>query len=326
MRLLLIRHGETVDNVAGIYAGVRDSPLTTHGVLQASRLASHLSNIKISHIFSSDLQRAFKTAEAVRLQQSPSPAEVVKLALLREQDFGFYEGKPFLERQKGSGKSGKDAHREIHATAGDFQDVETKESMKARMDTFIDSHLVEHLRAKAENEAVVIVAHGIILSHLWRCILRRFDKCNVSLAAGILPDSRMGLEYLGGWSNTGYLDLDIKEKTAAPVSRIIASENPVIRLSPTDDSSTSDRTLEATPPSLYDRSHAQTSSPKSKVLKSSSHTDSALKLWSMSLVVKAVNNQEHLRGLKKTRGGIGSAQHDDKQQTMDSFFKKRRIE
>ncbi|KAM3468559.1 hypothetical protein MY5147_007828, partial [Beauveria neobassiana] len=42
MRLLLIRHGETVDNVAGIFAGVRDSALTTHGVLQAGRLGGHL--------------------------------------------------------------------------------------------------------------------------------------------------------------------------------------------------------------------------------------------------------------------------------------------
>jgi hypothetical protein len=50
------------------------------------------------------------------------------------------------------------------------------------------------------------------------------------------------------------------------------------------------------------------------------------KLLNMSLVVKAVNSQEHLKGLKKTRGGIGSLKHDESQKTMDSFFKKRRIE
>ncbi|CRK15202.1 hypothetical protein BN1723_010577, partial [Verticillium longisporum] len=32
------------------------------------------------------------------------------------------------------------------------------------------------------------------------------------------------------------------------------------------------------------------------------------------------NNTSHLAGLKKTRGGIGSAQFDQKQKTLTSFF------
>jgi len=42
MRLYLIRHGETVDNVAGLYAGMKDSPLTNHGVEQIKRLGSYV--------------------------------------------------------------------------------------------------------------------------------------------------------------------------------------------------------------------------------------------------------------------------------------------
>jgi len=49
-------------------------------------------------------------------------------------------------------------------------------------------------------------------------------------------------------------------------------------------------------------------------------------LGELSLVVKAVNSQEHLKGLKKTRGGIGSLKHDSNQKTVDSFFKKRRLD
>lgn len=45
--------------------------------------------------------------------------------------------------------------------------------------------------------------------------------------------------------------------------------------------------------------------------------------------VELVNNVEHLEGLKKTRGGIGSAKFDSRQRTMDSFFtpasKKRKL-
>ena len=40
----------------------------------------------------------------------------------------------------------------------------------------------------------------------------------------------------------------------------------------------------------------------------------------IELKVIAVNVTDHLTGLKKTRGGIGSASFDRKQKTMDSFF------
>jgi len=307
MRLLLIRHGETVDNVAGVYAGVRDSPLTTHGVLQASRLGSHLAkDVKVTHIFSSDLQRAFKTAEAIRVvQEHPdAPIETVKLKVLREQDFGFYEGRSFMERQRGSAKTGKDAHKELHAQKEGFVDVESKESMKTRMDAFIEQHLVEHLHQREDEETVVVVAHGIILTHLWRGILQHFEERSVAVGSEVATGNGMGLEYLGGWGNTGILDLEVKQ---TPVLTAIPSIS--VSTSITTSSESSNLPPNSTMPSP---GTAKSPTPSTK-------------LQNMSLVVKAVNNLEHLRGLKKTRGGIGSAKHDEKQQTMDSFFKKRKI-
>lgn len=49
------------------------------------------------------------------------------------------------------------------------------------------------------------------------------------------------------------------------------------------------------------------------------------------LTVASINSVAHLAGLKKTRGGIGSAQHDARQRTVTSFFapgpsKKRKAE
>lgn len=327
MRLLLIRHGETVDNVAGIYAGVRDSPLTTHGVLQASRLASHLATgFKISHIYSSDLQRAFKTAESVRLAQPTPPSETLKLEVLREQDFGYYEGKTFLERQKGSDKSGKDIHRTIHAQEEGFQDVESKESMRLRADTFVDLHLEEHLRSRLDEEIVVVVSHGIILSHLWRAILGRFQGRNISLGSGVVMRDGRGLEYLGGWSNTGVLDLEIKtvsKPNSEPIPALEADAAVVIDLvpltttRPPHEAGHSDSILEIPTASVPRTAAPSLNAPT---------VSTTAKLPSLSLVVKAVNSQAHLRGLKKTRGGIGSAQHDEKQKTVDSFFKKRKLE
>ena len=139
MHIFLIRHGESVDNVAGLYAGSRDSALTAHGVLQTRRLGLHLarSGVHVKHIFSSNLQRAVKTAEAVLDAQNPkakgNAVELVQLTELREKDFGSGEGVRF-----GVGKSGD---RKPHEGA------ETPEAMRVRADRFLDDHLFPALRS-----------------------------------------------------------------------------------------------------------------------------------------------------------------------------------
>ena len=138
MRLFLIRHGETVDNVAGLYAGVRDSALTNYGVDQAKRLGDYLvkNGTSLTHIFASPLTRASKTAEAVQKAQvttSTKDVAVASLAIVNipeliEQDFGFYEGKPFFARFD-SENTGREAHYDNHKSDPGFVDVESKESM-----------------------------------------------------------------------------------------------------------------------------------------------------------------------------------------------------
>ncbi|RQM04962.1 hypothetical protein DH86_00003705, partial [Scytalidium sp. 3C] len=183
MRLLLIRHGETIHNVAGVYAGITDSPLTTHGVLQADRLGKYLSTeLKVSKIFSSDLQRAVKTAEAVLLAQDRTspffPRDVTKLALLREQDYGSMEGKSFRVRAVNS----SNANHEEQKTAVVFKDVESATSMKRRMKSFLDQHLVPYIISTEASCSIVVVAHGIILTHLWTEIVKEFLPGQVALS------------------------------------------------------------------------------------------------------------------------------------------------
>ncbi|KAB8300976.1 hypothetical protein EYC80_002900 [Monilinia laxa] len=223
MRLLLVRHGETVDNVANVYAGHTDSALTNHGVLQANRLGIHLSASKISNVFSSDLQRAVKTAEAIcAAQDSRTSLEVTKLKLLREQDFGYYEKKPFHQCLKDSKKTSKETYSEAHRTHPGFKDVESKGSMKGRMETFVKEHLMHLLDNNDRNlddHTVVIVAHGIILGQLWRVVLRQFNSKNVFIGPDV-PNPERGLENIGGWSNTGYLDLFIKSIQDVPLAKV----------------------------------------------------------------------------------------------------------
>jgi hypothetical protein len=290
--------------------------------------------MKIAHLFSSDLQRAAITAEAIREAQDLAPPETIKLQLLREQDFGFYEGKKFFERAREGNKSGKDAHLEAHRHEPGFVDVESKESMRIRVENFIDAHLVQLMHEVEADKSVAVVAHGIILSHLWRAILKRFDPF-VTVASGVQATGPgMSLEYLGGWSNTGYLDLEVKNRASPSSGNVEPDVAATFAVTP----STS-KVGTAPDPVLPDGSVAEAITSQGSFTPPQKPATGSLGpvapslasspspgLKELHLVVKAVNSQEHLKGLKKTRGGIGSLKHDSSQKTVDSFFKKRKLE
>lgn len=61
-KLIIIRHGQSVGNLMGIFLGHTDLDLSELGYLQAETTANHLYNEKIDVIYSSDLKRAYNTA------------------------------------------------------------------------------------------------------------------------------------------------------------------------------------------------------------------------------------------------------------------------
>ena len=270
--ILLIRHGETVDNVKGLYAGVRDSPLTSHGVQQASRLGQHLARqgVHLTRLFSSNLSRAVKTADIIRSAQAqPDVVQLLQLECLREQDFGFYEGKPFSARKSVASKDRKEQEHEHYKNDPSFQDVETKESMRKRAEIFVKDYLCPVINDVSIDMPcnIAVVSHGMLLSALWKYLLSRQSSESVTVVPDISHSAEpLGLEHLGGWSNTGYLHITYTANT---------HDKDIMR---TDHS------------------------------------------WKMH--VSTVNKKGHLSGLRRTRGGVGSAQHDESQRSITSFFKK----
>ena len=65
MRLILVRHGESEWNRIGRYQGQEDAPLSELGLRQAEALANRLRHEPIDAIYTSPLQRAKRTAEAI---------------------------------------------------------------------------------------------------------------------------------------------------------------------------------------------------------------------------------------------------------------------
>ena len=93
MRLILIRHGETVENVNEIVQGQQNGTLTKKGKEQAKLLGKRLKEEKIDYIICSDLGRVKNTAKEIIKFHQKTPIEYSKE--VRERAMGIFEGGKF---------------------------------------------------------------------------------------------------------------------------------------------------------------------------------------------------------------------------------------
>jgi probable phosphoglycerate mutase len=154
--LILLRHGETEWNLAGRWQGQdADTQLTDRGRDQARVVAHRLRAYPIQAIYSSDLARAFETAEIVGamlgLYPLPDPA-------LRESDIGAWTGLTWDEitvrfpDQVAAMFAGQDVRR-----GGGETYAELHGRLQAAVDAIIASH---------PGQMVLVVSHGAALRSL----------------------------------------------------------------------------------------------------------------------------------------------------------------
>lgn len=93
-QLILVRHGETLHNVAGIAQGWNDSALSDLGNEQVRKLAARIAEMKPTALYSSPLGRAMSTAEAIA---GTTGLPIQTNEDLREMGYGVWEGKSFLD-------------------------------------------------------------------------------------------------------------------------------------------------------------------------------------------------------------------------------------
>lgn len=137
-RLLLVRHGETVDNVNQIMQGQTQGELTQKGVLQAEELAQQMRDEQIDVFVSSDLKRSIDTCRIIA-QSHGLP--VVQTPLLRERDWGGFTGR-FIPDLKDE-------------TWPD--DIESITDLRVRAKAFLD-----FISEQYPGKTVLAVGHGII--------------------------------------------------------------------------------------------------------------------------------------------------------------------
>jgi len=159
-KILLIRHGKTDWNDVRRFQGRTDVPLNEEGLSQARKVADRVSSWPVDAVYSSPLQRALRTAEAVASRHGKEPVVVEDLT---EMNFGPWEGagiRTLRERDPGFMREWlKDPF--FHMPAGS----ETWDEVRGRVGRAIRMVL------DSAHKHVVIVSHGGITRVLLALLL-----------------------------------------------------------------------------------------------------------------------------------------------------------
>ncbi len=144
-QLILVRHGQTLDNVAGIAQGWNDSALSEAGKTQVQHLAERLAAMKPTALYSSPLGRALATADAIA---AATGLPITQLPELREMNYGGWEGRSFLDVRREDEPA---YQRWIADEEANCPDGESHADVRRR--------LVQAIR-KINSERPVVVTHG----------------------------------------------------------------------------------------------------------------------------------------------------------------------
>lgn len=150
-KIIVVRHGQTTENIKLIIQGHLDTMLDGTGKKQAKEAAELLKNEKIDVFFSSDLKRAFHTAQAVVSRHKDK--EILTTPLLREKYFGSFQGMTFKEIGNYLPKFGEEGNFSFRGKEKEFG-VETDEEVKERIRMF------KKILKSHQGKTVAVFSHG----------------------------------------------------------------------------------------------------------------------------------------------------------------------
>ncbi len=200
-RVLAVRHGETAWNVDTRIQGQLDIPLNDRGRWQAQRLAAALADEGVSALYSSDLLRAYQTAQAIG---EACGLPVVTDAALRERGFGAFEGYTYKEIEA---RWPEQAER-WRKRDPDFSPGDTGESLHVFFERCVK--VATRLAAAHLGQTIALVAHGGVMDCLYRAASRLDLQAARSWQLGNASINRLLYTPEGftliGWSDTSHLD------------------------------------------------------------------------------------------------------------------------
>jgi broad specificity phosphatase PhoE len=153
MKLIIVRHGQTEENVKKIIQGHKYGRLTEYGKEQAKKAGERLKNEKIDIIYVSDLQRTIDTAnEIIKYHKN---TQVIYEPRIREKGWGEFEGKTGEYLKKYIKENNLDYHK-FKPGGGESYD-----EFRNRIIDFYD-----YLVNKYENDTILLVSHSGAISNM----------------------------------------------------------------------------------------------------------------------------------------------------------------
>jgi len=151
---MMLRHGETTANAAGVLSGSQDVALTEKGIAQATFAQNIVRQLKPTIIVHSHRTRAINTAKITNQSLNLPMIEDPRFA---EQNFGDWEGQPVTEI------------RPYILSGEDPPNGESNEEFSQRFIEGLNDHL------KTNESPILFVGHG----GLWRAFTHHYGQAPV---------------------------------------------------------------------------------------------------------------------------------------------------
>jgi broad specificity phosphatase PhoE len=159
--LLLVRHAESEANASQMFGSQSDSLLTERGRRQSARLAAALAEVRVDHVYSSDLSRARDTVAPIAHSRGLS---VIERAAFRERSVGELTGLSFdlakerypdawqilVTRDPDGRPAGGESLRELQARLGEA------------LDAVIDAHRGRAIAIGSHGGAIVVMTRYLL--------------------------------------------------------------------------------------------------------------------------------------------------------------------
>jgi probable phosphoglycerate mutase len=176
MRLHLIRHAQSQSNAEGRIQGHLDVPLSEQGRNQAVLLAERLTAMPITALYSSPLQRARTTADAVAAKLS---LDVIERDFLMERDVGEIAGLtgPEVGERYPAWREKRYLEFAQDIVPGYEHDDIFRERVIPNMLALIESH---------PEDEVVVITHGGVIGAFYRHVLGITQRGTFSIANAAL--------------------------------------------------------------------------------------------------------------------------------------------
>lgn len=188
-RLILVRHGVTEWNREYRFQGQTDIKLSREGREQALALQKRLLREKLDFIYSSDLCRAWETAEIIA---EPHGKQVQFVPGMRELNFGVWEGLTYGEIERGYPELVKIWRESPHLLTlpqGESFEILRDRSVGA-IETLLKTHPGNTIAVVTHGGTIAASICGLLgepLSHMWN-----YKQQNT--AVNILTQSSQGIK------------------------------------------------------------------------------------------------------------------------------------